>query len=151
MNDALYEDDFVAWTKAQADALRAAGRAGGRSNAIEWDRVAEEVEDLGKSEQSAVESSVVQIIVHLYKLAWSQRVEPRGHWRAEIRTFRGNALRKLTPTIRAKVGAELEALHREAGAIAADLMASEEPAAPIDQTLRWGLPQVFGEADDPLV
>ncbi|MGH6951010.1 MAG: DUF29 family protein [Vitreimonas sp.] len=117
---------------------------------MEWERVAEEVEDLGKSEQAAVESLVVQILVHLYKLAWSQRAEPRGHWRAEVRTFRGNALRKLTPTIRAKVDSELEALHKEAVAIAGDLMASEEPATVADLDLRWRLAQVLGETDDPL-
>lgn len=150
MTDTLYHDDFVAWTKEQAEALRAAGRAGGRSNAVEWERVAEEVEDLGKSEQAAVESYVVQILVHLYKLAWSQRAEPRGHWRAEVRTFRGNASRKLTPTIRAKVESDLDALHAEAAAIAADLFASEEPDVAPARHLRWPLAQVLGEADDPL-
>lgn len=151
MTDTLYHEDFAAWTKEQADALRAAGRAGGRSNAVEWERVAEEVEDLGKSEQSAVESHVVQILVHLYKLTWSQRPEPRGHWRGEVRTFRGNALRKLTPTIRAKVEADLEALHQEAAAIATDLMASEEPSTLCVADARWSLPQILGEAQDPLV
>jgi Domain of unknown function DUF29 len=150
VTDALYEEDFIAWTKAQADALRAAGRAGGRSNAVEWERVAEEVEDLGKSEQTAVESYVVQILVHLFKLAWSQRPEPRGPWRAEVRTFRGNALRKLTPTIRLKVEADLEAMHREAAAIARDLMATDEPGAAAVENFRWSLPQILGEADDPL-
>ena len=44
----LYDEDFVAWTQQQAKALRAA--AGSRTNQpLDWENLAEEVEDLGKS------------------------------------------------------------------------------------------------------
>jgi hypothetical protein len=48
-NADLYERDFVAWTEEQAGRIRAA--AGTHSNLpIDWERVAEEIEDLGKSD-----------------------------------------------------------------------------------------------------
>jgi hypothetical protein len=43
----LYETPFLLWTQAQAEALRRRMRGGGR---IDWERVAEEVEDLGEAE-----------------------------------------------------------------------------------------------------
>ena len=50
----LYEDDFYAWTQAQAQALRAPGMRA--SNVVDWERVAEEIEDLGKRDVLAVQS-----------------------------------------------------------------------------------------------
>ncbi len=44
----LYDEDFVAWAEHQAEALRAAAR-GGSNQALDWENLAEEIEDLGKS------------------------------------------------------------------------------------------------------
>jgi hypothetical protein len=48
MADDLYDRDFYVWTREQAQALRAR-RAG--ANDLDWDRLAEEIEDVG-SEQA---------------------------------------------------------------------------------------------------
>jgi hypothetical protein len=45
---ALYDEDFVAWAQEQAAALRAAARAGSNLR-LDWQNLAEEIEDLGKS------------------------------------------------------------------------------------------------------
>lgn len=140
--DDLYDRDFYVWTQKQAAALRAAANAGGRSSAVEWERLAEEVEDLGKSEFREAASHVSLIMEHMLKLEWSRRDEPRGGWRAEIIRFRANLERVLTPTLRAKVEAELEKLHVTAAKAAA---ASFEPDAPRDETLRWTLDVVLGD------
>lgn len=146
----LYHSDFYLWAKGQAEALRAAGEGKRGSNAVEWERVAEEVEDLGKSDVHASESLTVQILIHLYKLAWTQRHEPKGHWEGEIVALRGNLKRKLTPTIRNTVLAELEDLHQEAGEAASRAFKSDEPGAVTDQAPRWTLAQILGEEADPL-
>lgn len=152
MDRRLYEEDFYLWTAAQAEALRAeAARAqGGGSNAIDWDLVAEEVEDLGNRDRNACLSLTTQILVHLFKLAWSQRAEPRGHWQAEVLAFRDDLVRTLSPSLRAKVMSEMESLHLAAARRAERAFASDEPAAPRDETLRWSLEQVLGESDDPI-
>ncbi len=65
--DDLYERDFYVWTQEQAAALRAAAKAGGRSNAVEWERLAEEVEDLGKRDLREARSYIALIIEQMLK------------------------------------------------------------------------------------
>jgi hypothetical protein len=139
----LYEDDFYVWTQEQAAALRAAAKAGGRSNTVDWERVAEEVEDLGKSEYREVASYVTRIIEHFFKLAWTRREEPKAGWLAEIDLFRLNLEASLTTSLRAKVEADLERLHRIAAKQATISFLQHEPDAPRDETLRWMLGEVL--------
>ncbi|MDX2234988.1 MAG: DUF29 domain-containing protein [Hyphomonadaceae bacterium] len=144
--DDLYERDFYVWTQEQAAALRAAGKAGGRSNAVDWDRVAEEVEDLGKSEYREAANYVTRILEHFFKLAWTQREEPKDSWRAEIDVFRLNVEECLTASLRAKVDADMERLHRIAAKQATVSFLKHEPEAARDETLRWTLDDVLGDA-----
>lgn len=65
-----HDRDFYAWTKEQAKALRAAAEA--RVNLpVDWELLAEEIEDLGKAERDAVRSQVVRVLEHLMKLEHS--------------------------------------------------------------------------------
>ena len=60
----LYEADFYAWTQEQAKELRRLART--RSNApLDLAHVAEEIQDLGKSEYEATFSLTQRIIEHL--------------------------------------------------------------------------------------
>jgi hypothetical protein len=103
----LYEDDFIAWTEQQAEALRQAARH--PSNlALDWEHLAEEIEDLGKSSRRALASHVSLIIEHLLKLQFSPAAEPRQGWmdtishcRREIRIsiITEPALRRYLPEI----------------------------------------------------
>lgn len=145
--DDLYERDFYLWTQAQAEALRARGRGG---NQIDYDVLAEEVEDMGRAERNKAASVVSRIIQHLYYLAWTERVEPRGGWRSEIRVFRDDLERALTPTIRCQLERDLEDLHRRALRAACDAFDSYEPGSARDETLRWSLEQILGEQSDPI-
>ena len=60
-----YDDDFYAWTQYQAEVLRSMPCD---DNRFDREHVAEEIEDLGKSERDAVRSQVSRIIEHLLKL-----------------------------------------------------------------------------------
>src|SRR4051812_31292094 len=60
----LYDEDIVAWSRQQAEALRAAAR-GGSNQPIDWENIAEEIGDLAVSQRSAVGSYVMRIIQHL--------------------------------------------------------------------------------------
>jgi hypothetical protein len=142
--DDLYERDFYVWTQEQAAALRAAAKAGGRSNAVEWERLAEEVEDLGKSEYREAASYVTRILEHFFKLAWTQREEPKAGWRAEIDVFRLNLEECLTASLRAKAVGDLERLHQIAAKQSTVSFLKHEPDAARDETLRWTLDEVLG-------
>ena len=83
----LYDQDFVAWTEQQAEALRSAGR--GRTNQpLDWENLAEEIECLGKSDRRELHSQIYRIIRHLAKLQFSSANDPRGGWRDSIEDAR---------------------------------------------------------------
>src|SRR5437763_14853087 len=93
----LYEDDFFAWTKQQAKALRAAART--RTNRpLDWENLADEIESLGASERSALGSHILRIIQHFAKLEFSPAIEPRNGWRRTIRLARLQIQKRLEAT-----------------------------------------------------
>lgn len=73
-----YEDDIVAWANEQARLLRAR-----RFDLIDIEHVAEEIEDVGKSEQRELENRLTVLLAHLLK--WHHQPERRGNsWRRTI-------------------------------------------------------------------
>ena len=90
----LYDDDFFAWTQEQAELLRQGSAA---SNRLDFDLIAEEIEDLGKSELHTVQSLCEHIIEHLLKLEYSGLAEPARHWRREIVEWRVQIAQEVDP------------------------------------------------------
>jgi Domain of unknown function DUF29 len=81
----LYNQDFVLWTKQQATALR---RAKGSNLPLDWVNLAEEIESLGISQRTRLNSRLRRILHHLFKLEASPAADPRTGWRATIRDAR---------------------------------------------------------------
>ena len=106
-----YEDDFYAWTQHQAEVLRSMPVS---DNRFDREHVAEEIEDLGKSERDAVRSQIRRIIEHLLKLAYSPAEQPRFDWMHSISDARAALEDKLSPTLRRDVEAALERLYAQA-------------------------------------
>ena len=79
----LYEEDFLLWSREQAAALRAAAK-GGANLPLDWEHIAEEIEDLGKSNRRELRNRLLAILEHLLKLQYSPAVNPRAGWRATI-------------------------------------------------------------------
>jgi len=95
---AQYEHDIVAWANEQARLLRA-----GRFDLIDIENVAEEIEDVGKSEQRELISRMAVLLAHLLK--WQYQPERRGNsWRRTIQTQRKRLVIALgeTPSLRAR-------------------------------------------------
>lgn len=92
--ETLYDTDFALWTERQADALRAAARAGSNLP-VDWEHLAEEIEDVGNEVRNKVESLTEQIQSHLLKIACSAFEQPRAHWEGEIDEFRSQLERQL--------------------------------------------------------
>jgi hypothetical protein len=105
----LYDEDFFAWTQEQAKLLR---RGSAAANRLDFDLIAEEIEDLGKSELHAVQSLCEHIIEHLLKLEYTGLDEPARHWRPEITEWRIQVEKKETRSIIAKL--DLPARYRAA-------------------------------------
>src|SRR5208283_4269883 len=86
MPDDLYDRDVLAWSEHQADLLRRLAR-GERVNAVDWEHVVEEIEDVGLSELHAVHSFLNQMLIHLLKLRGWPDNPSANHWRVELVTF----------------------------------------------------------------
>jgi hypothetical protein len=105
-----YDEDFYAWTRHQAAVLRSMEVA---DNRFDREHVAEEIEDLGKSERDAVRSQIRRIIEHLLKLAHSPAQGPRFDWMGPIAEARAALADKLSPTLRNDAEAMLARLYRD--------------------------------------
>jgi len=94
---AAYDIDIVAWADEQAALLRA-----GKLSQIDIQHIADEVEDVGKSEQRELASRMAVLLVHLLK--WTHQPERQGaSWRRTITEQRRMIERRLarTPSLRA--------------------------------------------------
>ena len=99
LKSSLYDTDFYSWTREQAALLRA-----GRFKAIDVANIVEEIETLGRSEASALRSSLRLIAVHVLKLL-HQPDNATHSWRGTIVRERINAERRLkdNPGLRPKL------------------------------------------------
>ena len=91
-----YDGDIIAWAREQADLLRT-----GQFHLLDIEHVAEEIEDVGKSEQRELASRMAVLLTHL--LQWETQPERRGpSWESTIREQRRALLRRLrhTPSLR---------------------------------------------------
>ena len=74
----LYEEDFIAWTELMATLLENRDVAD-----LDWDHLAEEIRDLGRSQKSALMSNLVNLQLHLIK--WELQPGRRSRsWEASI-------------------------------------------------------------------
>ena len=102
----LYEADFYAWTREQARELRRLART--RPNVpLDLAHIAEEIQDLGKSEYEATFSLTQRIIEHLLLIEHSPASDQHLHWCDEIDDFRDGIDRKLSPSIRRRLKRDL--------------------------------------------
>lgn len=77
-----YEADVVAWANEQAEFLRA-----GRFDLLDREHLAEEIEDVGKSEQRELANRMAALLAHLLK--WEYQPGRRGSsWESTIRLQR---------------------------------------------------------------
>ena len=92
-----YDDDFFAWTQHQAMVLRTMAVA---DNRFDRENVAEEIEDLGRSQRDAVRSQIRRIIGHLLKLSYSPTRQPRFELMASSAEARDTLEDQISPTLR---------------------------------------------------
>jgi hypothetical protein len=121
----LYEQDFYAWSRRQAELLRLK-----RFTDLDLAHLIEEVEDLGETVYRSVRSRVRTIIEHLLKLEHSPAREPKRAWRETIRTQRADLDEDLSAALRPRIEAGLPRFYAKARRdAAAALRDYGEPAA----------------------
>jgi hypothetical protein len=105
----LYDQDFVAWSKQQAGALRTAARIGSNQS-LDWENLAEEIEDLGKSARRELQSQIRRIVRRLLELQHSPAKEPRRAWEESIVDARAEIedLLEVSPSLRTGLDRDVE-------------------------------------------
>ena len=94
-----YEKDVVVWSIEQAALIRA-----GRFELLDLENIAEEILDVGKSEQRELANRMALLLAHLLK--WQFQTELRGSsWQRTIKAQRKGVLSRLdeTPSLRGKL------------------------------------------------
>ena len=89
---AHYEADIVAWASEQAQLIRS-----GRFDLLDTEHIAEEIEDVGKSEQRELASRMAVLLCHLIKWCY-QPARQGASWLATIKTQRERVQRRLRQT-----------------------------------------------------
>lgn len=87
-----YETDVVAWAYEQAALIRA-----GRFDQLDLKHIAEEIEDVGKSEQRELASRMSVLLMHLLK--WQFQPQKRAmSWTLTIKEQRRLSVRRIAKT-----------------------------------------------------
>jgi hypothetical protein len=135
-----YETDIIAWANEQAELLRS-----GRLSELDIDHLAEEIEDVGKSEQRELASRLALLLAHLLK--WHYQPGRRGSsWQRTIKEQRRAIAAHIagTPSLKAALanptwieGVWADALARAVDETGLDLFPDDCP---------WTTEQVLSQA-----
>jgi Domain of unknown function DUF29 len=143
----LYGADFYAWTRQQAKELRRLAKT--RPNLpLDLEHIAEEIQDLGKSEHDAAFSLAQRVIEHLLLIQYSPAAGERLHWADEIDGFRDQMKRKLSPTIRRYLRRDLGQVYADGRRLVERKMrryGEERTAAALPESCPYTLDQVLGD------
>jgi hypothetical protein len=107
MSTGLYDQDYAEWAEETAKLLRE-----GRLQEVDMDHVAEEIEDMGKSQRHQLRSRVTQILEHLLKLKLTSGAVRENHergWLGSIRRQQGEIRQLLqeSPSLQSKLTADM--------------------------------------------
>ncbi len=98
-----YDTDIVVWSEHQAELLRRLAAGERVNDQVDWENVVEEIESVGNEQRHAVESLLLQALLHMLKAeAWPTSSDV-PHWQAEARVFRGQVRRRFVPSMRQRV------------------------------------------------
>jgi hypothetical protein len=139
----LYDDDILLWSEHQARLLRrrAAGELVNDAE-LDWPNIAEEIESVGREQLHAVESFLVQALLHDLKAqAWPLSREV-PHWRAEARRFRGDAASRLAPSMRQRI--DMAKVYRRALRAMPETL-DDQPPLPVPESCPVTLDELLAE------
>lgn len=126
-----YDEDIVAWAAEQAQLLRA-----GRFELLDIEHLADEIEDVGKSEQRELANRLATLLAHLLK--WAYQPGRRGSsWQRTINEQRKVIHKRLarSPGLQPMLGSEDWQSEIWADAVAA--AASETGLADFPEDCPW--------------
>jgi len=138
-----YDTDIIAWSEEQAALLRSGNLA-----ELDIEHIAEEIEDVGKSERRELASRMVILLAHLLK--WQFQPRRRGSsWKRTIKEQRRSIRARLkeTPSLKTALGNEIwfEGVWADALASAID----ETGLEGFPEDCQWSVEQMLDAAFYP--
>ncbi|MFP4246157.1 MAG: DUF29 domain-containing protein [Halochromatium sp.] len=140
---AEYDGDFYAWTLQTAQYLRS-----GQLDQVNLIQVAEEIEDMGKSDRRALESHLKILMLHLLK--WRHQPSHRGiSWRLSIANARDEIATILrdSPSLRPRL--EELAANRYPGARKQAVLETGLAPSTFPETCPFSIEQLLEEDELP--
>jgi len=134
-----YDTDYVAWAQQQAALLRSH-----RFGDLDLELLAQEIEDLPKSEQRAIRNQLVRLMMHLLK--WRYQPQRRGEsWIDSVQDARTQieGVIEENPSLWAYPAAQVEACYPKARRIAA--RQTKLPLATFPEVCPWARDEVLDE------
>ena len=113
MQNQLYDRDFNLWIEQMTTALRTRD-----VEAMDWQNLLEEIEDMGKSEKRSLECYLERLVEHILKLKYwdAERERCRNGWMREVTNFRNRIKRilKKNPSLNGYLKAEYSDIYQDA-------------------------------------
>jgi hypothetical protein len=134
----LYDEDFYAWSRQQAELLRAGDLA-----RADIENIAEEIASMGRTEKRELVSRLTILLLHLLK--WRYQPDNRGaSWEASIRVQRNRLDDHLddNPSLRPLLPHALASAYRDAALEA--VAETGLPLAAFPKDCPWAIEQVLG-------
>ena len=99
----LYDDDILLWSERQGDLLRRIAAGEPVNERPDWVNIIEEVESVGREQLHAVESLLLQALVHMLKAeGWPNSLSV-STWQSDALMFRAQARRRFAPSMRQNI------------------------------------------------
>ena len=137
----LYDDDILLWSEHQGDLLRRIAAGEPVNERPDWVNIIEEVESVGRSDLRAVQSLLLQALLHWLKAqAWPASVSVPA-WEADSRLFRIQARDAFSPSMRQRI--DIYRIYANA-LEAMPVMMDGQPPQPVPQTCPMTLDELLG-------
>ena len=134
-----YENDIVAWAKEQAYLLRS-----GQLSVLDIEHIAEEIEDVGKSEQRELASRMAVLLSHLLK--WQYQPDRQSSsWQRTIKEQRKAVLRRLKNTPSLKVSINDKEWLEDVWGDAVSIAIQETGSSSFPEVCPWTIPHILSE------
>ena len=133
----LYDQDFFAWSRQQAELLRAGDLA-----RADIEHIAEEIESMGRTEKRELISRLTVLLLHLLK--WRYQRDNRGaSWEASIRVQRNRLADHLddNPSLKPLLPQSLTSAYRDA--VLEAIAETGLPGATFPATCPWTVEQTL--------
>ncbi len=139
----LYETDILVWSEQQAELLRRLAHGERVNDQLDWEHLIEEVESVGSEQLHAVESLLLQALVHMLKAQGWPLARDVENWRADARGFRAQAANRFAPSMRQRL--DLARIYRQAlRAVPATM--DGQPPQPLPDACPVTLDELLGDA-----